>query len=108
MSEYKYDAIDTAVNLLHEAGHAVGGDKAYEHGDMMKLHQTIAELWNTYLTATNGTHVNVCPEDVATMMELLKIARRVHGSKKNDHYMDAAGYAAIAWAVSYKENKNVG
>jgi hypothetical protein len=102
MNEWTKEPSNTTVaaSILDEARDAIVGDKAYEHGDMLRLHQTIAELWNTYLSATNGQHVNVCPEDVATMMELLKVARRVHGSKKHDHYMDAAGYAAIAFAVS--------
>lgn len=92
---------ETAVNLLSEAAVALSDEKAFEHGEMMALHSTIAEFWATYLNTTNhDIQIKVSPEDVATMMELLKISRRLHGAKKHDHYMDAAGYAAIAFAVS--------
>lgn len=99
MSE-EYDPIATTSALLQEAAEAIAGPKAYEHGNMLELHLTIAAYWQTYLrTSTKLATIEVKPEDVATMMELLKIARRLHGSKKHDHYMDAAGYAAIAFAV---------
>jgi hypothetical protein len=100
-SQMSESPTETATNLLSEAALALSDEKAFEHGEMLALHATIADFWETYLNATNSDiQIKVMPEDVATMMELLKISRRLHGSKKHDHYMDAAGYAAIAFAVS--------
>jgi len=96
---------EEAHNLLLEVAGLISGDKAVEHGEMFALHSAIAQLWTTYLTAANKAAVSVEPEDVASLMELLKIARRVHGEKKRDHYMDAAGYAAISYAVAYDRFK---
>ena len=39
----------------------------------------------------------ILPQDVARMMELLKIARSIYGDQSNrDNYIDSIGYAALA------------
>lgn len=100
MSEY--DPTATASALLLDAQKLISNERARDHGNMMDLHQTISRLWSTYISAATKQEVEICPLDVATMMELLKVSRRLHGDHKRDHYLDAAGYAAIAYAVSYQ------
>ena len=80
------------TNILQEAIDLVGGDRAATYGNMFENHQNIAKLWDGYLHNIK----TVSPEDVANMMELLKIARRKTGAFNDDDYIDGAGYAAVA------------
>ena len=80
------------TNILQEAIDLVGGDRAANYGNMFENHQNIAKLWDAYLHNIK----TVSPEDVANMMELLKIARRKTGAFNDDDYIDGAGYAAVA------------
>tara|TARA_R100000988_G_C4002612_1_gene170122 strand:+ start:1906 stop:2118 length:213 start_codon:yes stop_codon:yes gene_type:complete len=59
---------------------------------MWENHENIARLWNGYLY--NKSHLTA--EDVANLMELLKIARRKLGNFNEDDYTDGAGYAGVA------------
>ena len=59
---------------------------------MWQNHHNIAMLWNGYLHDKD----TLTAEDVANMMELLKIARRKLGTFNEDDYVDGAGYAAVA------------
>ena len=80
------------TNILQKAIDLVGGDRAATYGNMFENHQNIAKLWDGYLHNIK----TVSPEDVANMMELLKIARRKTGALNDDDYVDGAGYAAVA------------
>ena len=82
----------SAQKVLEKALQLISGDRADTHGSMWKNHENIAHLWNGYLH--DKRHLNA--EDVANMMELLKIARRKLGSFNEDDYTDGAGYAAVA------------
>lgn len=84
-----------AKEVLTTAASLIGGDRAEQHGDMGHVHIAIATLWVGYFYA-KGDEVVITPTDVANMMELLKIARRLCGEYNADDYIDAAGYAAIA------------
>ena len=81
-----------AKQALERALAITGGDRAESYGSMWENHENIARLWNGYLY--NKSHLTA--EDVANMMELLKIARRKLGSFNEDDYTDGAGYAAVA------------
>ena len=68
--------------------------KVSTHGAPENSFGMIADLWNSYLAHTSGT---ITPEDVASMMMLLKVARANQGGAASlDHYVDMAGYAALA------------
>lgn len=73
----------------------VEGPRNATHGDKKKSFAAIAGLWNAYLAARRDGGA-LDGADVACMMTLLKIARSVQGKPVRDHYVDAAGYAAIA------------
>jgi hypothetical protein len=90
----------SARYVLERATALVTGDRAAQHGDMRQTHQTIADLWNTYLGPRMGGEL--MPHDVAVMMVLLKVARTMAGRFNPDDYIDMAGYAAIALECSVR------
>ena len=74
--------------ILEKAKKVVMGDRETAYGSPEDNFATIAKLWGVYL----GTAIE--PEDVATMMILLKVARIRGGQAKDDNWIDIAGYAA--------------
>ena len=80
------DALITAANL-------VGGDRNAVHGDMQASFDKIALMWSAFL----GTPITA--EQVAWCMSILKMVRATTGTPVDDHYIDGAGYAAIAGEV---------
>tara|TARA_R110000787_G_C13063724_1_gene408126 strand:+ start:26 stop:319 length:294 start_codon:yes stop_codon:yes gene_type:complete len=94
----------TAKQILETALSLIGGDRAADYGSMWKNHENIAQLWNGYLYDKNET---LTAEDVANMMELMKIARRKLGNLKEDNYIDGAGYSAVAFECAQHESKQV-
>jgi|TARA_R110000787_G_scaffold256790_1_gene362030 hypothetical protein len=86
--------------ILQRASKIVAGDRAEDYGSIWRNHQNIAQLWNGYLYNAEGL---LTAEDVANMMELLKIARRKVGACKEDNYIDGAGYAAVAYECAREE-----
>ena len=86
--------LETALKLL-------GGDRATDYGSMWENHENIARLWNGYLYNKEG---DLTAEDVANLMELMKIARRKSGTLKRDNYIDGAGYAAVAFECALEES----
>ena len=98
-----------AKEILKKASSLVSGDRDQQHGEMLKNHENIAQLWNGYLYNKKI----LTGEDVANMMELLKIARRKMGAFNEDDYVDGAGYSAVAYQckgeqmeLSTDENKS--
>jgi hypothetical protein len=79
-------------SLLDEAYGLVTGDrqKAYDHP--ARNFDRIARLWSVALDK------EITPEDVATCMILVKIARQVHAPKR-DNIVDAIGYLLTLEAV---------
>ena len=82
----------TRVKLLSQASALVDGDREEEHGDFQANAEMIAAYWNTHL----GLIDFITPNDVPTMMALLKIARSHQKPERTDNYRDAAGYIALA------------
>ena len=87
--------LDTACKLT-------GGDRDASYGTPITNMQDTARFWDAYLLSkgvclvgSNGEPVTFSGEDVANMMVLLKMAR-MGASYKEDNYVDAAGYTAIA------------
>ncbi len=82
-------------------------DKGREYGNETNL-KVVAAYWSIYIAAVchrGGEGDFFDEEDVATMMELLKIARRTTGEYKADNFTDAAGYAAVAGAAAHKKRR---
>jgi hypothetical protein len=84
------DCLETAMGY-------VCGDRAADYGSVEKNFSTIAEFWSAYLGC------DVQARDVAAMMALMKIAR-VKAGKKDDNWVDLAGYAACGAEVDAVES----
>lgn len=91
----------TAQSLLLEAAEIVSGDRARTHGPKERSFELIAKFWDLYLVnrSLGGLSVAISAIDVAQMMVLLKVARSVQGEPTWDHYLDAAGYSAVAGEI---------
>lgn len=77
--------------ILTTAGQLIGGDRQATYGDAKEMHQSIADLWSSYIG------VDLTAVDIAAMMVLMKVARARKGSKKHtDNWVDICGYAALA------------
>lgn len=82
--------------ILREAATIVEGDRNQTHGDKERSFVAIADFWNVYLSNRPDPHEGISPLDVACMMVLMKLSRSVRGQPIRDHFLDMAGYAAIA------------
>lgn len=89
-----------AFEITQRAGELVARDRHDQHGEMLANHQAIADIWNGYLRAASIAVHDLTAADVANMMELLKVARRLNGAFNPDDYVDGAGYAAIAGEIA--------
>lgn len=81
--------------ILETASSYVTVDREEQYGTPEDNFGIVAEFWNTFLgDAKLNAH------DVAIMMCLLKIARITSGQKKEDNYIDLAGYSACAGEIA--------
>ena len=83
--------------VLDTAKEYVTKDRAADHGDMEDNFRTIASYWNTHL----GIDF-IEPQDVAVMMNLLKVARIRQNEKHLDNWIDACGYMACGGEIVSK------
>jgi hypothetical protein len=79
--------------ILQEAARLTAKDRQQIYGDPTVNHCRIADLWTTYL------QYQVCPQQVAICMALVKIARLME-SETQDSFIDLAAYAAIAGEIA--------
>jgi len=77
-------------DILRDAMVCTAESRNKTHGDKIKNHCNIAELWSWWLKKEISAH------DVAMMMSLLKIARMKTGSLNKDDFVDGSAYIAIA------------
>jgi hypothetical protein len=89
----------TPASFLKEAERLVSVDRAASHGPYRENHENIAFLWNGWLKARFRAPFDLMPEDVSTMMSLLKKARQVVGDYNHDDFVDDAAYTAITGAM---------
>lgn len=87
-----------AQEILTTAAELVTGRRQEQHGDKAKNLTATAEILNGYLRARelSGRPLILEAHEMADIMELVKIARRLNGEANLDDYIDGAGYAAIA------------
>lgn len=83
------------AQILREAERIIYGDREDEYGSPAVNLQATADLWSAYLERQLNAPIK--PYDVALMMVLLKVSRAKNGGQTSiDHFVDIAGYAAIA------------
>lgn len=89
--------------ILETARQCVCTDRQRQYGTPENSFNTIARLWEDYLTS-KGNAVDIGAKDVAAMMALLKIARIATGHGKADNWVDLAGYAACGGELESRAN----
>lgn len=89
------------ADILQTAASIVTKDREQAYGSPEDNFRIIADLWNTYLCSCE-VGLKIDAHDVAVMMCLLKIARIASGQKKDDNYIDLAGYAACGGEIATK------
>ena len=93
------------TDILKKAEKLVSTDRAKAYGDKIVNHENIARLWSAYLQNKTKLNIVLTPEDVAQLMTLLKIARTQGGEFKEDNFIDAVGYQAIAGEIGSKRSE---
>lgn len=91
-------ADNTRTKILSEAIRVLG-HRGETHGSFRRNLAHTAALWTAYLGG-----VPIMAADVAIMMTLVKASRVKCGDQgAEDHYIDMAGYAAIAAELNIDE-----
>lgn len=94
----------TAKEICEKAAALTANERENVHGNKLTNHENIAALWEAYLYRKSECRSSpgweITALDAANMMELLKIARRLHGAHNIDDYIDGAGYAACAGEIA--------
>ena len=81
------------LSVLKEAKKIIYGDREKTYGKPSKNLDTIAQMWNAYISAREVKVLNA--KDVAAMMILLKTARLANDPSHRDSVVDICGYAAL-------------
>lgn len=82
--------------LIKMVSDCILNDRQNTYGSPEDNFNTIADLWNEYLT---NEHVCLDAYNVAMMMALLKYARIKSSPNHIDNYVDLAGYILIAGSL---------
>lgn len=107
VNEFETDDLhNPRVVFLENVREIVCHDRATSYGNPEDSFQTIANLWNAYLTAKEGNKaepsVILTVLDVALMMDLLKTARLAANPTHLDSWLDKAGYSACGGSLLMK------
>jgi len=89
--------MNKAADIINHAASLVSGDRAKQHGDMLRVHERTAAVWSAYL-GIEGAPIK--PYQVAFMMAQLKMIRADEGSFNLDDFVDVAGYAGCAGEIA--------
>lgn len=81
--------------LLEEAARLTTGDRNATYGAPYDNLTHMANMVSAYVSGKYGLHLDLNAEDMAWIMVLAKMSRSV-ASLKDDNYVDAAAYSAIA------------
>ena len=92
---------ETRKNIIEKVAKTILNDRQDTYGSPEDSFQLIAMYWGLYL------NISIRPDQVADMMELLKIARRQNQPFHLDNYIDSAGYAILAGELA-SERKSSG
>lgn len=81
---------ETRKNIIEKVAKVILSDRQDTYGSPEDSFQMISMYWSLYLG------IAIRPDQVADMMELLKVARRQNQPFHLDNYIDSAGYAILA------------
>ncbi len=88
------------VDLLKQGIELTSGDRNIQYGEPRVNFANVAALWTAYLQSKYDMPAVITPEDVAWLNVLQKCGRTFLGVPKEDSYIDAAIFAAIAGEVA--------
>lgn len=83
------------MNVLQEANKIIFGDREATYGPPLVHFEIVAEFWRLFLERKHNVQIALLPDDVTTMMVLLKVARLMHTPSHRDTLVDIAGYAGL-------------
>lgn len=85
------------MTILDSAAAIVDADREKTYGHPAKNLETIAEFWTTWLKARGALaeHAMLTFDDVACMMNLLKLARLSNNPEHKDSQIDVCGYMRL-------------
>ena len=92
----------TPLEILQKTAETVA-ERGACYGESDESLKTIANYWRLYFNTKQSPHM-LDARDVAIMMLLLKIARSGASPDHRDHYIDMAGYAALAGNLANAKN----
>lgn len=95
----------TKGDILRTAATLTEGQRSEEYGGVVPNFEAVAAFWTAHLSAKHRTEIQVDAEDVAWMMIDVKRARTFAPIAKEDNYVDAAAYAAIAGELRLRTKK---
>lgn len=95
------------AQVLLKGAEIADGPRNNTHGNKERSFEGIADFWNTYLFHKYDWG-GINAEDVAWMMNLMKMARRIYGEPIEDHAIDASVYAAMTWELCQERKQDDG
>ena len=82
--------------FIEKSARLISGQRADDYGDATKNFTRVAKIWSSILD------VDVTPEQVASCMIGLKLARLSNQKGHEDSWVDIIGYAALGGEASQK------
>ena len=80
------------MSILHAADNIIHGDRQADYGDKRQNFTQIAMIWQGLLATKLAPGSAITPEDVASCMIGVKLARLAKSPDHIDSQMDVAGY----------------
>ena len=84
------------IRLLKRGIELTGGDRNKTYGPPYQNLTACASMWESYILGKHNELIKLTAEDVAHMMQLVKMTRTFYGPYHPDNYLDNAVYGAIA------------
>ena len=91
------------VRVLVEAAQLVTQDRVKQHGSALDNFTLVAQFWSSHINARHGTTIQLKPNDVCDLMELLKLGRRNTSPDNIENYSDACGYGSLSYEMVKSE-----
>ncbi len=102
------------AEILDTAKSLITGDRQEQYGDAAQIYKVVGKMWGDYIfegfakrygpiydsDSKQITGFVFSPQTVLTMLALMKIGREVSGNHKDDNFIDAAGYIALAGEIA--------
>jgi len=86
--------------IAEEAARIVSGDRRDTYGSPERSFAAIADLWQGYLRANGYDNVIISALDVARMMTLFKMGRRLSTPDHRDSIVDGIGYTLLEYEIA--------